>query len=428
MNCSNPVIILKPGLPGHPMKQVPGSPAPYLFDNLVVPCGKCIACVKARQDNFACRVRAEADKKGCLSFLTLTYREDSLPLVSTLWRISKDTGEYQRLTEPDFVCYSRKEDFYSYRDEMAKVCASSRPRFLDSIILEDADYVYLSRITPSVCRKDVQIWLKTCRNWLKKEGYELEWSYAICSEYGPRTCRPHYHCCLFGLPHDVVEQFSRLWKFGFTDVRHVERVNPDGSDGFSRVADYVGKYVSKGVFECESVKCGAAFGTRMMSSKALGSQIVEKFRPYVLAQDMIGAEYDLDTFFIPSKNRYLSRSELISLSSEIPKRLSISFDGKRYFAFPRVLRNKIFYVEKKSEKGNVTYYRPSRLWKMVVDAISKQYADLHQQEFEQFLSGYDKRKISEAVSQFNLFQESASGLADSIRKSHYQSKLSKSKL
>lgn len=426
MNCSKPIVIPKPGLPGHVMKHVPGSPAPYLYDNLVVPCGKCMACVKARQDNFACRVRAEADKKGSLSFLTLTYREDSLPLVSTMWRIDKQTGEYQRLTEPDFVCYSRKEDYYSYRDEMRNVKASSEPRFIDSNVLEDADYWYVVRITPSVCRKDVQIWLKSCRNWLRKEGVEVDFSYAICSEYGPRTCRPHYHCCLFGLTTEQVEEFSRLWKFGFTDVRHVNRVNPDGTDGFSRVADYIGKYVSKGVFECDSVRCGAAMGTRMMSSKQLGSQIVEKFRPYVLALDLVGAEYDLDTFFVPSQNRYLTRLELVRLSSEIPKRLSISFDGKRYFAFPRVLRNKIFYVEKKSEKGNVTYSRPSRLWKMVVDAISKQYADLHQQEFEQFLSRYDKGKIREAVAQFNRVSENSSILADDIGKQNYRNKLAKS--
>lgn len=426
MKCSNPIVIPKPGLPGHPMQQVPGSPAPYLKDILVVPCGKCINCVKARQDNFACRIRAEADKRGSMALITLTYRDDSLPLVSTLWRISKETGEYERLTEPDFVCYSRKEDFFSYREEFSNIKASSSPRFVDTRILEDKEYLYISRITPSVCRRDVQLWIKSCRNFLKKEGKEIDWSYAICSEYGPRTCRPHYHCCLFGLSKEIVDQFSRLWKFGFSDVRCIERVNPDGTDGFSRVADYVGKYVSKGVFECDSVKCGAASGCRMMTSVGLGSHIVEKFKPYLCAFDLIGAPYNLDTFFCEQKNRYLTRSELVSLCSEIPKRLSITFDGKRYFAFPRILRNKIFYVKRTSMDGHVQYCRPSRLWKMVVDAISQQYADLHQREFEQFLSGYDKRKIAEAVSSFNEMQEASAKLANDSGIKNYRNKLANS--
>ena len=426
MKCSKPVVISKPGLPGHPMQRVPGSAAPYLKDYLVVPCGKCIQCVKARQDNFACRIRSEADKKGSMALVTLTYRDDSLPLVSTLWRVSKETGEYERLTDPDFVCYSRKEDFFSYRDEIKDYKASSAPRYLDTTVLEDEDYVYVSRITPSVCRKDVQLWFKSCRNYLKKEKMEVSWSYAVCSEYGPRTCRPHYHVCLFGLSREVVECFARLWKFGFSDVRCIERVNPDGTDGFSRVADYVGKYVSKGVFECDSVRCGASCGTRMMTSKGLGSHIVEKFRPYLCAFDVVGAPYNLDTFFCETFNRYLNRQELSRLCVEIPKRLAISFDGKRYFTFPRVFRNKVFYVEKKSEKGNVTYYRPTRLWKMVVDAISKQYADLHQQEFEQFLSRYDKGKIREAVSAFNKMCEDAGNFANDVGIKNYRNKLAKS--
>ena len=428
MNCSRPRLIPKPGLIDRPMSFIPGQDKNFARDFLVVPCGKCFACTKARQDSFACRIRAEADKKGKLSLVTLTYNEDNLPLVSTLWRCSKDTGEMECVSEPEFVCYGRKEDFFSYRKEMQSIEPSRVPRYIDfPYLIEDDEYSYLVRITPSVCRRDVQLWLKQCRIKLQRLGKELDFTYAICSEYGPRTCRPHYHCVFCGLDPEDVEMFARLWNYGYTDVRHVNRVNPDGTDGFSRVADYIGKYVSKGTFECDSVKCGAAHNTRMMSSKGLGSAIVEKFRSYALAFDVVGAEYNPDTFFIPDKKRYLTRSELVSLCSSIPKRLSISFDGKRYFAFPRVLRNKIFYVEKKSEVGNVTYRRPSRVWKMVVDAISKQYADLHQREFEQFCSSYPPGKLREAVVAFYDMQEASAKLADDSGKSRYQAKLSQSK-
>ena len=427
MKCVRPKLIPKPGLPDRPMAHIPGTDKTYLSDFLVVPCGKCFACTKARQDNFACRIRAEADKRGKLSLVTLTYNEDSLPLVSTLWQVDKSTGESVCISEPDFVCYSRKEDFFSWRKDMRELKPSRFARFIDIPYgFEDDDYAYFMRITPSVCRRDVQLWLKQCRIKFQRAGKNLDFSYAICSEYGPRTCRPHYHCVFLGLDTQDVEAFARLWTFGYTDVRHVDRVNPDGSDGFSRVSDYIGKYISKGIFECDSVKCGAACNTRMMSSNGLCSAIVDKFRDYALAVDVIGARYNPDTFFIPDKKRYLTRQELVSLCSEVPKRLSISFDGKRYFAFPRILRNKIFYVQKKSEEGNYTYRRPSRLWKMVTDAISKQYADLHQREFDQFCSHYPPGKLREAVAAFYDMQEASAKLADDIGKSRYQAKLSKS--
>ena len=421
MNCLFPIEIPKPGLVHKPMSRVPRTEAPFQADNLIVPCGKCINCVKNRQNNFAVRIVAEAEAKGNMSFVTLTYNDDSLPLVSTLWRVSKDTGDYERMTDPDFVCYSRKEDFYNYRGEIKMMKASSRPRYFDlPVAIPDNEYDYFVRITPSVCRKDVQLWIKSCRNWLVKNEIDTDWSYACCSEFGPRSCRPHYHICIFGLDQSVVEQLCCLWTYGFWYHQRIK------CDDFSKVASYVGKYVSKGVFECDSVKCGAASKCRMMTSVGLGRSLINKVKDYMCAFDLIGAPYDLDTFFIPSKARYLRRDELVSLSSEIPKRLSVSFDGKRYFAIPRVIRNKVFYVKKVASDGSKKYNRPSRLWKMVVDAIQKQYADLRRQEFEQFLSCYSKGKVSEAVAEFERISQGSSNLANDIGIKNYQTKLSKS--
>lgn len=421
MNCLKPKYIPKPGLSNKPMAKVPGSQVPYAYDYMVVPCGKCISCVKNRQNNFAFRVSAEAEKKGSMSFLTLTYNDNNLPLVSTLWRSNKISGECERITEPDFVCYSRKEDFFGYRADIVAEKAGRFPRYYDTKVLEDSEFEYFTRITPSVCRKDVQLWIKTCRNLLKKLGLDYDWSYACCSEYGPKSCRPHYHICLFGLPVDIVERFASEWKYGFWYNQFIKK------NDFAKVGAYVGKYLSKGEFECDSVKCGAACNTRMMTSVSLGSSIVEKFRNYLCAFDMIGCSYDLDSFWIPSKNRYLSRSELVSLCAEIPKRLAVSITGQRYFAIPRIIRNKVFYVKKVSKEGDKVYDRPSKLWKMVVDAIQSQYVELHKREFEQFLSVFGPGKVREAVASFTAFQENTANLANDIGTKNYKAKLSLSK-
>lgn len=66
--------------------------------------------------------------------------------------------------------------------------------------------------------------------------------YFICSEYGPRTLRPHYHGILFGVTEsEFADIFLPLWKFG-----HVEYSAFDATKGGMM---YVGKYCSKGSYD-----------------------------------------------------------------------------------------------------------------------------------------------------------------------------------
>ena len=432
MNCSKPLTILNPSkFPDKPSQLVRGLPLPIRYDSIVVPCGQCMACIEKRQKDFAFRIRSEAEKRGTFCFVTLTYDDAHLPLVSTLWRIDKLTGEMERLTEPDFVCYSGREDFYNERERMSEVKPTGEPRYIDNDLFQDRRYRYIARITPSVCRKDVQNWLKRCRVYFeRKEGRKLDFSYSICSEYGSRFCRPHYHLALLGLTEDDARKMCDLWKLGFYKLDFVNRVNSDGSDGFGKVANYIAKYVSKGDFRCDSEKDCTAFPCRQMNSKGLGDDIVDKFRNYALAFDVVGAPYDPDTFFCQSAKRYLRRDEIATLVSEIPKRLAVTYDGKYYYAIPRLLRQKIFYVKTTREallsQNKVTYMRPSKLWRMVADAIRSQYAELDRREFAQFCADKSPREIAKACATFNLQSEVFAQYSDSIRKENYKARLQSS--
>lgn len=431
MNCSNPQVIPAPGLYGRPSQHIPGMARPYRFDTLVVPCGKCMACVEKRQKDFAFRIRAEAEKRGSMVFLTLTYANEHLPLVQTLWRVDKSTGEAERVTDPEFVCYSGREDFLNDRKDMAQVHPSARPRYIDHAVFEDDEFSYFSRITPSVCRKDVQNWLKRCRVHFERHlGRFLDFSYSICSEYGSKYCRPHYHCCLMGVSESDAQIMASLWKYGFYKLDFVYHVNKDGSDGFSKVSNYVAKYIAKGEFECRSVKDCTALPCRQMNSKGLGSLIEEKFKPYMLCYDLVGAAYNPDNFWCEDKKRYLSRSEIVSLVAEVPKRLAVNYDGKTFYGVPRLFRQKVFYVEKTRfsliSNQEVKYRRPSKLWRMVVDSIQKQYADLDQRQFKQLLSDKSPGEIAKAVSLFNVESQVFAKASDEVRKENYKTRLQSS--
>ena len=424
MNCSNPRSIVVPGLLNRPMVHITGTAFKAVPETMVVPCGKCMACTEKRQKDFAFRIRTEAENRGTLAFVTLTYNNESLPLVQTLWKCDKVTGECTRLSKPEFVCYSRREDYWDYRKDMSMIPEKvKQPRYLDFRLYEDESEFFFTRITPSVCRKDVQNWLKRCRIYFeRKHQKHLDFAYAICSEYGEKYCRPHYHCVFMGLTEREAQEFAWLWKFGFT------KVGFPPIDDFSAVANYVGKYVSKGEFECQSVKDCTALPCRQMTSKGLGSEELKKLRPYMLCYDMLG-QYDVDTFWHETQKRYLTRSEIARLIAEVPKRLVINYDGKNWYAIPRILRNKVFYVEKRmpQEDGTMrTYLRPSKLWKMVVDSLRNINEELDSREFRQLLSNKSPREIAQAVSNFYMVSETFAALADDTRKQNYQTRLQSS--
>lgn len=165
-------------------------------------------------------------------------------------------------------------DWYKFSDSSLE-----HPRFMCDIIRDfsegpscrEGDYLALE--FHSVCRKDVQGWLKRGRSALSykhpdifgfnvnprlKQSFEYRGAtysypsssltptvkYFITSEYGPKTERPHYHGVMFGITYDEFkDSFAADWenRFGhcvFSSLR------PSGGAML-----YVSKYCSKGLYE-----------------------------------------------------------------------------------------------------------------------------------------------------------------------------------
>lgn len=459
MRCLNPRIIPNPSTkPNSPLYlravKVAGryrDIRPYLHDTIEVPCGKCINCLRNRQNYMVSRVYAEAEKRGTFAFVTLTYEDHNLPIAASTYRVDKHYGEiehvpverlglkkyhkpsckvrvrkvfqyklvdpakFEILTKPEIVYCHRRGD-PSLPLLFREIEASDTPRYLDVSFGSDEDYEYFVRYTPSVCREDVRLWLKRSRVKYEREfGVKLDFAYVAVSEFGPRTCRPHYHLGFLGLTKFQVDWLCNEWKLGYVSCQVVNRVNEDGSDGFMRASKYIGKYMTKGKFECPSVVAGDAEKPRVCQSMGIGKDFVKKLRDYMLCFDMYGP-YDIESMFSPGLKRVLTKDEINGIVSEIPRRLSFRISENCTLPIPPAWKREIFKTVYKEDK---TRSIPSALWLLVTAHIRDESDSLREREFRQFCADHPERTLPENCSAFAVFRENSARLSSRAAEESY---------
>ena len=423
---------------------------PSLIDIVPVPCGKCIECLKNRQKAMVSRCHAEADKRGTFGFLTLTYDDAHLPISQSLWRCDKQTGEIERVDAGEVICSARDSLFVDRSRvlDLLQYRKGPKPVYFDKFIdgFEDEHFSYFFRLTPSVCRADVRLWLKRSRvRYERINGCKLSpFSYVAVSEYGPNTCRPHYHLAFFGLNKSELEWLSNEWSYGYTDCKFVNRINPDGTDGFQIASRYIGKYMTKGKFDCDSVCDKSAEKPRVCQSMGIGKSLFDKLRPTMCCFDMYG-EFDLDTLFCPTLGRCLNENELNALSNELPKRLSYCVSGNFRLPIPRVIREAVFF-HKRVEKGTAKRFLfddfgrvsvkevsktkitriPTTLWLVVSTAIREHFSDDNTAKFIEYSSRYPEGEVFKACGDFAYYVESHASLTEMASEKNYIDFLSSS--
>lgn len=349
-------------------------------EEIEVPCNKCPECLAMKQQEMAVRSYIEAKKKGSMHLVTLTYDDSHLPFTLSTLKADKDTGEmfmdssHQFIDGPihDFIGKSR-QDLVRWFKGMPKL---STPAYLmieetetDPYLFHeicgqyDPNYFYLYVVTPSIRRRDPRLWLKRCRvNYQRKFGETLpDFSYILVGEYGSKSCRPHYHLCFFGLTTRQVKWLASQWQYGFSYVQEVNATNKDGSNGYIKAALYVGKYISKGFFDCSSVLRKQAEKPRYCASKNFGipEDIAgflrngdltkdSKRMDYLRGQDIIN--YDDIDFPI---NTYKDYDQFKRFTEEIEQRFYFTINGYR-FRLPFPVIRRCFYIRQK-ENGKVHY-------------------------------------------------------------------------
>lgn len=395
---------------------------PVLHDTIVVPCGKCINCLKNKQSSMVVRCKREAEQRGSFAFMTLTYDDEHLPITQSLFCREKSTGIEVCQESAEFVSTGYRP-VKRYTDLFSEKIPSDSPRYHSFFVMDDGVFEYEARLTPSVCRADVRLWLKMARIQYRRDyGVPLpDFSYVAISEYGPRTCRPHYHLAFFGLRREHLYYLLDRWPMGkVKQVRIVNQVNPDGSSGFLKASKYIGKYMSKGKFECESVKCGASERPRVCQSLHLGTKQLESITQYVLCFDMIGP---YDPVALMQGGLPLSKDRVDALVDEIPRRLVYRVDDRTVLPLPRIIRDKIFKLkDDEFKKKKIS----TPLWAMVARSLRDQFERERDEQFEQFCSMFSERTPTENAVQFAYLQECRSGIEEASMSEDMQSFYAKS--
>lgn len=305
----------------------------------LVPCGKCVECKKDRQNETAILCVREAEKRGTFEFVTLTYNNDTIPMYYVVGDVDEDSGELiyagepTRIPDPNLESEWRTSYFEAHDN-----CFESDVHYMED---EDVNFV----VTPSLCRKDVQDWLKRARiNYERHHGDKLDFGYICCGEYGPNTGRPHWHLGFFGLTHDQVLEMTKDWndRYGYDVTSTVEQFNVKDKtkSPWEAVGKYVGKYIAKPKeLESDAVLDGRVEKPRRQSSIGFGfnDRDLAAFNRYYLCYDMVG-EYDPDRI----GELKLTGEQFKQLAEEIIKRKRYNLNGKQY-KLPRKISRAVFY-------------------------------------------------------------------------------------
>lgn len=287
MRCLTPISIRNPAA-----EHLPAAPR-----YIEVPCGKCFACRRSRQNAWAFRLLQERDSRKYSYFLTLTYDNDHLPFGEDCATLVK--------SDLSAFCKRLRSWLYRYDDRLPK----------------------------------------------DKKGYNY-FSYYGCGEYGDNFGRPHYHICIFSdfiNSTDLMQKaFNACWTCCDPLQNKIGNVN-------DRSAKYVAKYCMKQIgIDYSGMQPPFSLMSRRPSigSKYLTESRIKKFRSdkNFFVHDFVGTPYMLPRYY-RDKIFTESEREIISLNNYLDRLKTISFTedmGLSYnFAMDTIVNKRIQYLQEK---------------------------------------------------------------------------------
>lgn len=215
------------------------------------PCGMCIECRNMRREEWTQRLKHEIQTSNYIaSFITLTYRDDELPLLHN--------GNFEFINHSDSVDY----------DIIDKAIEESKPSIKQKIVVGS----YFGGVPPAygstLSKSDAkQFCDKLTKRFRRKYG-NLPLKYICAGEYGDDGHRPHLHLIVVGLPASERQMVYDAWNKGRIDIEPV-------GNGAIR---YVLSYIDKQVFGADEIyeSYGDFQPPFCLFSKGIGVRWIEK--------------------------------------------------------------------------------------------------------------------------------------------------------
>lgn len=268
----------------------------------VVPCGKCIKCLKRRSNGWAFRLEQEQKRSTSSAFLTLTYE-----------RCPISSNGFQTLVKKDF------QDF-------------------------------MKRLRKFISDKYIELGYKS-----KDEIPSLK--YYACGEYGGKTQRPHYHAIMYNLPYQAVNDLQIItskWQHGYCYIAKSEPAS----------IMYVAKYIQKisnrdiSVVDRETGEIIAeddrvkefSLMSKHLGSNYLTEAIIEYYRSRMLAviRKENGVLMSMPRYY---KEKIFTKAELRNIAWEFEKLHRLDLNKLTDQEHARIARDRIQYVKDQDRKA-----------------------------------------------------------------------------
>lgn len=323
-------------------------PIPFRYVNFLgfdescdLPCGKCVECLKNKQNDWKIRSIEESKNWKHGYFFTLTYAEDNLPYYLPEFKFVEDSFDNDFADTSLLLC-------------RGKDVSDVHPFCKYSTVLSSDISLWLKRWRTNCYRmrsRDFGLSVSEIKN--NKDYFKLKpaFSYFICSEYGPNgTHRPHYHGLLFtDMPRRYVASLFNDWRknFGYVKISSLAYRNVGETNMASSAANYVSKYCCKGEFasrtlDIENGLCNPCF---TLVSNGFGLSYIDRNKNYHLPHLKVNKPYAIDT--IINRRHYYDGSFCYSLPRYYKERLFME----------KIQRPKLVYNPRTRQADLRCYYR-----------------------------------------------------------------------
>lgn len=228
---------------------------PYSRRKVLVPCGKCEACLQEKAFARANRIRNNVTDGTIALFITLTYANDYVPYVlrSDLCGEDAEINVYRNSTVR-FVYNPHSKKYFLKKD----VGVSPISRYFvpfevrghtvyNDVVSGLKGLNGLSKNHIGVCLySDVQKFYKRLRQILFRHyGFQGKFSYFTCSELGGYSHRPHFHALLFIRPdYEEIFRSAIVEAWPYADKSRTAKYIEIARDAASYVASYVNSNLS----------------------------------------------------------------------------------------------------------------------------------------------------------------------------------------